>query len=123
MSSVIGATIGQLIELQQYSKASDPILDVWPYLISTQCVQALSIITACLPYLKPLLESLQAGALQTQNAEMRVHATTIAQGTKVATTQHPYVELIRQPIALNVDEENHSSTISHATTTPIRDQP
>lgn len=36
------------------------------YLICTQTVQALSVITACIPYLQPLMEGLNTGLLWAQ---------------------------------------------------------
>lgn len=45
------------------SNTRDPTLTNWAIVLSAQVVQNLSIITACIPYLKPLLESLESGMI------------------------------------------------------------
>ena len=61
-TSVIVALATQISYLKQ-SFRSDFTFDSFPYIICTQTVQALCVITACVPYLQPLLESLNTGLL------------------------------------------------------------
>lgn len=49
----------------------DPAFDVWPASISTQAVQCLSIVTACFPYLKPFLTSLESGLIRADDLRRR----------------------------------------------------
>ncbi|KAL8959111.1 MAG: hypothetical protein Q9193_003968 [Seirophora villosa] len=43
---------------------ADAAFDTWPVVLSAQVVQSLSIITACIPCLKPFLESLESGMMR-----------------------------------------------------------
>ena len=93
---VIAAVIVQLVKLNDVKASNDPILDVWAYQICVQCVQALGMITACVPYLKPFLESLQAGALRTDDATIRLFGTAATSKQKSQATHREYVELGRE---------------------------
>ena len=39
----------------------DPFLDLWPVTVCTQAIQCLSIVSACLLYLRPFLRLLESG--------------------------------------------------------------
>ncbi|KAL9129042.1 MAG: hypothetical protein Q9217_002412 [Psora testacea] len=63
--SVIAATIAQLYKLRHHVLGStDLTFDLWQVVLCTEIVQALSIITACIPYLKPFLEALDTGMIR-----------------------------------------------------------
>lgn len=62
---VIGAIIAQLILLTQQRDASDVTFDTWSYYLSAQFVQSLSVITACVPYIKNVLLGVESGMFQT----------------------------------------------------------
>jgi hypothetical protein len=49
----------------------DPAFDPWPASISIQIVQCLSIVTACFPYLKPFLASLESGLMRADDLRRR----------------------------------------------------
>ncbi|KAJ8067126.1 hypothetical protein OCU04_004501 [Sclerotinia nivalis] len=49
----------------------DPTFDPWTTTICNQIVQCLSIVTACVPYLKPFLDSLESGMLRTDDLRRR----------------------------------------------------
>ncbi|KAM3071210.1 hypothetical protein ACMFMG_008802 [Clarireedia jacksonii] len=53
----------------------DPAFDPWPASISTQVVQSLSIVTACFPYLKPFLASLESGLMRADDLRRRGNTT------------------------------------------------
>ncbi len=93
---VIIATIVQLAFLDSSLSSQDFTLHIWPYMICTGCVQALSIITACIPYLKPFLESLQAGAMRADDARTRQFKTTNLSGVKNNTTRRAYLKITRE---------------------------
>ena len=95
-TSVTGAILAQLIELPRFIKSRDPLLDVWPYLLCMQYAQALSLITACIPYLKPFLQSLQAGALRTDDGTIRLYRDTLANGSRNRATRREYIEIQRE---------------------------
>lgn len=65
VSRVIGAVIAQFIFLTGSRVSRDITFDNWPYYLSTQFVQHLSIITACIPYIKNVLLGLESGMFQT----------------------------------------------------------
>ena len=61
--SVVAATITHLEWLKIISGGHDATFDLWLPTLAVQVIQNLSIITACIPYLKPFLESLETGML------------------------------------------------------------
>ena len=44
--------------------SDDLTFDLWQVVLWTEIVQALSLVTACLPYLKPFLEALETGMIR-----------------------------------------------------------
>ena len=62
---VIGATIAQLTLLSQQRDSSDVTFSIWSYYLSAQFVQSLSVITACIPYIKNVLLGVESGMFQT----------------------------------------------------------
>ena len=62
---VIGAIIAQLTLLAQHRNTSDVTLDTWSCYLSAQFVQSLSVITACVPYIKNALLGVESGMFQT----------------------------------------------------------
>ena len=64
---MVGATIAQIALTTRSSLLKDPTYDLWPAVVSTQIVQALSITTACLMYLRPFLESLESGLIRSDD--------------------------------------------------------
>ena len=72
---VVVATVTQLSYLQR-SLNPDFTFDSFPYVICTQTVLALSLVTACVPYLQPFLESLNTGMLWTDDMQRQGNAST-----------------------------------------------
>ncbi|KAF7952262.1 uncharacterized protein EAE97_001759 [Botrytis byssoidea] len=66
---VIAAVCCQLFYLNQ--RMQDPTFDPWRTTICNQIVQCLSIITACVPYLKMFLDSLESGLLRLDDLRRR----------------------------------------------------
>lgn len=64
-SLVVGAIIAQLVLLAQQRDSKDVTFDSWTYYLSAQFVQSLSVITACVPYIKNVLVGVQSGMFQT----------------------------------------------------------
>ncbi len=64
-SSVISAVVAQLVLLGQHQNSKDLTFDNWSYYLSTQFVQNLSVVTACIPYIKNILLGLESGMFQT----------------------------------------------------------
>ncbi|CAG8271582.1 unnamed protein product [Penicillium olsonii] len=60
---VIIAIICQLANGSQTLSSSDPTFDTWKTAISTQMAQALSIVTACSPQFKPVLDNLRSSGM------------------------------------------------------------
>lgn len=63
--SVIAATIVQICFLQSKAASSqDLTFDLWTVVLVTEVVQSLSIIAACIPYLKPFMGALETGMIR-----------------------------------------------------------
>ncbi|KAL8704096.1 MAG: hypothetical protein Q9201_002730 [Fulgogasparrea decipioides] len=71
-SLVIGAAVAQLTLLTKRPIAQDQTFFSWPYYLSTQIVQSLSIITACIPYIKNVLIELESGKFQTGHFNLEI---------------------------------------------------
>ena len=61
----MGSIIAQLTLLNRKRDTNDTTLDTWPYQLSAQFVQNLSVITACVPYIKNVLLGVESGMFQT----------------------------------------------------------
>lgn len=61
LSSVIGAAAAQLAVLWNAYMKPDITKSLWLPTVCNQIVVFLSVLTACLPYLRPLMESLESG--------------------------------------------------------------
>ncbi|KAI4169554.1 MAG: hypothetical protein LQ343_005634 [Gyalolechia ehrenbergii] len=68
---VLAGIIVQLIYVNRARDTSDETFDTWPTVLSAETVQSLSIITACIPCLKPFLESLESGMLRSDDLRRR----------------------------------------------------
>ncbi|KAH8660814.1 hypothetical protein BGZ60DRAFT_530820 [Tricladium varicosporioides] len=68
---VIGAIAAQMCFLRDTRKSTDVSLDSWKLAIATQLMQCLSITTACIPYLRPFLDSLESGLLRSDDLRRR----------------------------------------------------
>lgn len=62
--SVIAAAICQIIYLNRIKPSGDLTFEIWPVTVCTQIVQCLSIVTTCLVYLRPFLDSLETGFIR-----------------------------------------------------------
>ncbi|EDO02817.1 hypothetical protein SS1G_05294 [Sclerotinia sclerotiorum 1980 UF-70] len=69
ISLVVAAVSCQLYYSNE--EMHDPTFDPWTTTICNQIVQCLSIVTACVPYLKPFLDSLESGMLRTDDLRRR----------------------------------------------------
>ncbi|KAI3318886.1 hypothetical protein HD806DRAFT_511231 [Xylariaceae sp. AK1471] len=66
---VVGATIAQLTVFLKAFSYSDPTGTLWLPMILNQAILSLSTITACTPYLKPFMESLESGIVRVENID------------------------------------------------------
>ncbi|MCJ1365418.1 hypothetical protein MMC16_004539 [Acarospora aff. strigata] len=70
--SVLAAILAQLIYLNRTSTSTpDPTYTTLPLVLTTQLVQNLSVITACIVYLKPFFESLESGMIRSDDLRRR----------------------------------------------------
>jgi hypothetical protein len=70
---VIVAVGFQIFYANKPKPVQDPTFDLWPMWICTQLVQALAIITACVPYLKPFMDSLESGGFRADDQKRKAH--------------------------------------------------
>ena len=68
---VLGVIVVQLVYQNRADGTNDRTFKMWPVVILAQTVQSLSIITACIPCLKPFLESLESGMLRIDDLRRR----------------------------------------------------
>ena len=65
---MIGAIICELVFRNRIAGSEDLTFAAWPVVVCSQFVQALSIITACIPYLKPFFSSLETGMIRADDS-------------------------------------------------------
>ena len=58
---VIASSMCKLVYWNRIRGSDDPVFDLWPVIICTEVIQGLSILCACILYLKPFLETLESG--------------------------------------------------------------
>ncbi|KAI1907712.1 hypothetical protein LOZ53_003376 [Ophidiomyces ophidiicola] len=68
---VVVAVALQLYFLNQVQNTKNATFDYWRMSICTQIVQALAVVTACIPFLKPFLDSLESGLLRADDQYRR----------------------------------------------------
>ena len=66
----------KLAFLRKTQHVADPFLHTWSVTVCTQTIQCLSIVSACFLYLKPFLNSVEAGFIR--NNDMRLQASSNA---------------------------------------------
>ncbi|KAL9000337.1 MAG: hypothetical protein Q9169_001054 [Polycauliona sp. 2 TL-2023] len=69
--SVLAAIVVQMVYQDRAKGSSDRTFMMWPVVLCAQAVQSLSIITACIPCLKPFLESLESGMIRVDDLRRR----------------------------------------------------
>lgn len=69
--SVVAAVIFQLIVTNGRLNSLDSTFDYWPIAVSMSISECLSIVTACIPYLKPFMDSLESGRIRGDNVHPR----------------------------------------------------
>ncbi|KAL8708172.1 MAG: hypothetical protein Q9220_006933 [cf. Caloplaca sp. 1 TL-2023] len=62
--TVVIAVVAQLVYFHNATKSDDRTYNLWSVVICTQIVQSLSIISACVPYLKPVFDTLESGMMR-----------------------------------------------------------
>ncbi|KAH9908356.1 hypothetical protein F4778DRAFT_776656 [Xylariomycetidae sp. FL2044] len=68
---VIVVSVVNLVFIQQLVLDENYILNVWKITVCAEIVQSCSIATACIPFLKPFLMSLESGFLRADDANRR----------------------------------------------------
>lgn len=61
----------QLYYLNMVNNTDNATFDYWRMSICTQIVQSLAVVTACIPYLKPFMDSLESGLLRADDQYRR----------------------------------------------------
>ena len=65
---MIAAITCELVFRNRIAGSEDRTFAAWPVVVCSQFVQALSIITACIPYLKPFFVSLESGMIRADDS-------------------------------------------------------
>ncbi|KAF2756441.1 hypothetical protein EJ05DRAFT_539405 [Pseudovirgaria hyperparasitica] len=93
---VIGVTTTQIVFLQELNYADDNLLqNIWKVVICREAVQCSSIMTACIPFLKPFMGSLQSGFLRADDVKRRNAAGITLNGNESDWSSR-YVEIQKQ---------------------------
>ena len=71
MTSVIGPAVCQIVFYLRLKHSSDLSFDSWKLVICTQLMQSVSITTACIPQLRPFLDSLESGLIRSDDFRRR----------------------------------------------------
>lgn len=79
--SVIAALIVQLAILYNQNKTNEPFLS-WAFIFSTLLAQCLGIVSACILYLKPFLQSLNSGMIRNDDLRRRGGGTSLSSSYK-----------------------------------------
>lgn len=69
--TVITASTTKLVFLNRTRNSQDPSFDSWPVTICTQIIECLSIVSTCVLYLKPFLDSLESGFIRSDDMRRR----------------------------------------------------
>ncbi|ORY10111.1 hypothetical protein BCR34DRAFT_470418, partial [Clohesyomyces aquaticus] len=68
---VIGAALARLVYLYPISPHTNPTFNLWVPVVCTQIQVCLSISTACIPYMKPFFEGVEAGVWRVDDLRRR----------------------------------------------------
>ena len=110
--SVITASICKLVYWNRIRDSEDAVHDFWP-VSCTQVIQALSILSACILYLKPFLETLESGFFGSDDLRRRGGSAIHGYGT------HELSSLgRRRNVSNGLSKEPHTG--SDKTTTTVR---
>ena len=111
------AIMCKLVFLHKTRNSEDPILDSWPVTLCTQTIQCLSIVSACFLYLKPFLDSVEAGFIRSE--DMRRHAIGTQRRRSASSNLKPKVSAGQQfrgfgpTIGLrNMGRSRHAATVT-----------
>ena len=67
-----------MVLLDGVKHTSDATFDYWPLVITAEVIQCLAIVTACIPYLKPFMESMESGLIRADDLRRRgVHGSSL----------------------------------------------
>lgn len=69
--SVVPAIACQIYYSNMSLNSTDPTFVMWQAVVAMQIVQCLSIVTACVPYLKPFMVSLESGQMRADDLRRR----------------------------------------------------
>ncbi|CAD6591805.1 MAG: hypothetical protein ASARMPREDX12_005417 [Alectoria sarmentosa] len=70
-TTVTIASMTKLVFLTRTRDSQDPTIDSWPVTICTQTIECLSILSTCVLYLKPFLDSLESGFIRSDDMRRR----------------------------------------------------
>ncbi|KAL8826830.1 MAG: hypothetical protein Q9170_007254 [Blastenia crenularia] len=69
--TVVVGVVAQWVCFNSATKSDNIPFHLWPEVVCAQIVQSLSIITACVPYLKPFFDSLESGMIRNDDLRRR----------------------------------------------------
>lgn len=96
------AAISVQIKYAKLWESSTPSEDLWPWILMTQVIQFVTIISACVPYLRPLLTSYPSGMFM--NDEIRRKR---SKGTYGSSREDTDLVALRDPSIKSTSPSSH----------------
>lgn len=88
---MVAAIIAQLVYSNRAAASNDSSFDSWPAVLSAQTVQTLSITTACLLYIGPLLDSVASGMIRSDDLRRRGKGSAYGYGSSNGAARHSHL--------------------------------
>ena len=110
---VVSAAIVRIVYLTKISNTGDLTLEAWPTALCALIEESLSVIAACIPYLKPFLDSLESGMMN--NDKLRREGLTELYGHNKsrATCSQEAKETSRQNARANLEDYLELGSVTH----------
>lgn len=88
---MVAAIIAQLVYSNRAADSTDASFDLWPAVLSAQIVQTLSITTAGLLYVGPLLDSVAPGMIRSDDLRRRGKGSAYGYGSSNGAARHSHL--------------------------------
>lgn len=69
-----------MVTTNSANRSTDVTFSLWPVTLAMTLVQSLGIVTSCIPYLKPFIQSLESGMIRSDDIRRRGETGALARG-------------------------------------------
>lgn len=112
-SRVVSAATVRIIYLIEDSTLGDLTSEAWPATLCALIVESLSVIAACIPYLKPFLDSLESGMMNNDQLRREGMSDLYGRGRSKGTGSHQPKKASYDVLGLNKTEYLRCGSFSH----------